>query len=460
MVAVLAPPTTSWTRRRDDALLVGVCTVLSRQLHLPVLVVRLVVALPMLLALPALLLMPLLYIAWSDLRLALALASPPVLGYVALWWTLPDDSASVRTESMRASTAAVRGLPGSAAAVSPSSASRTALRWIALSLVVGVATVILLATLGIDLLQLMPGVRLHDPAQVNELGVLLLLGGLMTAAVALGLAPLADLDRDRWSGRVDRAPGAALAALLTGAALLLVATAFTVTLVVGARPAAQLLAAALAMLGMTALMLGPWARRLWRGIHEEAGERAVLQHRQETTAHLHDSVLQTLTVLQRPGVEAEEMRALARIQERELRRWLYRASADDDAPADVRAAVEELCAELEDLHGREVHTVVVGEAPLTERTSALLGALREATVNACRHAGEGIDVFVDLGENSLEAYVRDRGPGFDPELLPEDRLGVRESILGRMRRAGGSAAVRPAPGGGTEISLELPVSTR
>lgn len=460
MVAVLLPSTASWTRHRHESLLAGVCAVLSRQLRLPVWLVRAAITVPVLVVLPALPLLPVFYDLWADLRLAFTLAAPPVLGYVALWWALPDDSASVREQSMRASAAAVRGLPSAVVAEPPPRMLRTVLRWSALALLVGVAAVILLITIGVDLLQLLPGAQFRDPIHVDALGTLLLLGGLMSAAVTVGLVPLADLDRDRWSGRPGHAPGRALAALLAGSALLLLATALTVTLVVGPRQAVQLLGATLAVAGMIALLLVPWGRRLWRGVREEAGERAVLQHHQETTAHLHDSVLQTLTVLQRPGADAEEMRALARIQERELRRWLYRAGADDDAPAEVRTAVETLTAELEDLHGHDVHTVIVGEAPLAERTGALLGALREATVNACRHAGEGIDVFVDIGEDTIEAYVRDRGPGFDPATLPEDRLGVRESIIGRMRRAGGTATVRPAPGGGTEVALVLPRRTR
>lgn len=460
MVAVLLPSTASWTRHRDESLLAGVCAVLSRQLHVPVWVVRIAVVLPALLAVPALLLLPAFYAAWAELRLAFTLAAPSALGYIALWWALPDDSAHVRKQSMRASAAAVRGLPSVALAERPPSVQRTVLRWLGLTAVAGISTVIALATLGVDFLQLLPGARFLDPIQVDSFGVLLLLGGLMCAGVTLGLVPLADLDRDRWSGRPGRAPGPALAALLGGSALLLLATALTVMLVVGPRLALQLLAATLAVAGMVALLLVPWGRRLWSGVREEAGERAVLQHHQETTAHLHDSVLQTLTVLQRPGADAEEMRTLARQQERELRRWLYRASADDDAPAEMRTAVETLTAELEDLHGHDVHTVIVGDAPLTERTAALLGALREATVNACRHAGEGIDVFVDISEDAVEAFVRDRGPGFDPSTLPEDRLGVRESIIGRMRRAGGTASVRPAPGGGTEVALMLPRRTR
>lgn len=106
-----------------------------------------------------------------------------------------------------------------------------------------------------------------------------------------------------------------------------------------------------------------------------------------------------------------------------------------------------------------MRTVVVGDGPLTDRQRPLLAALREAVLNACRHGGGDVDVFVDIAPESVTAFVRDRGDGFDMAAVPEDRLGVRESILGRMDRAGGEATVGPAPGGGTEVMLRMPAPT-
>ena len=397
---------------------------------------------------------------WGDVRLLLTLAAPSVLGYVALWWALPDDSTQVREESLRASAASVRGMPGSAQAAAPGT-PLLALRWLAMALLVSTATAVLLGTFGIDTLQLVPGLTFTDHTAVDTFGVLILLVATMCGAVMLGVAPLADLDRARWSGQTTSIPGPALLALAAGVLALLFATSLAALVLLGSRQAAMLLVAALSLTALLALLLVPWGRRLWRGFREETEQRAVIQHHRETSAHLHDSVLQTLVLMQRPGSDEEEMRRLARLQERELRRWLYRQGSEEEAPeVAVRAAVEALTAELEDMHGVDVPTVVVGDARREARTAALLGALREAVTNACRHAKEGIDVFVDIREDQIDAFVRDRGPGVDLAQVPPDRLGVRESIIGRMERAGGTATVGRAPGAGTEVILSLPRGRR
>lgn len=461
-MVVLHPPAASWRRRRDGAVLAGVCAVLARQLHAPVALLRVLTALPMLMVAPAIVFMLNPYALWGELRVTLALASPAILGYVLLWWSLPDDSAAQRETALLSAVAAVRGRPDAQHSPPPATPpARRMLRWLTLAGLVGAATVIVLVTAGFDLVEVVTGWMFPDPQQVAAAVTMAALVGVMGAAVTFGLMPLGDLDRDRWEGRASRAPATALAALLVGLGGLLLATVLAVTVVVGARGATMLLLASAAVIALLALLLVPWGRRLWAGLRDETEQRAVMQHHRETTAHLHDSVLQTLTVMQRPGTEVEEVRLLARQQERELRRWLYRDGvAEDAAHTELRAAVEALTAEIEDAHGTDVHTVVVGDAGLGDHLRPLLGALREAIVNACLHGRDEVDVFVDVSGSGIEAFVRDRGPGFDLAAVPADRLGVRESIIGRMHRAGGSASVRPAPGGGTEVVLGLAWSRR
>ena len=189
------------------------------------------------------------------------------------------------------------------------------------------------------------------------------------------------------------------------------------------------------------LVLAPWAWQLAR-------ER----ERADLAARVHDSVLQTLTLIQKDPADA---RRLARRQERELRSWLYpdRASAAEGTLAD---AVESAAAEIEELHGVRVDVVRTGNAPLDERTRALVLAAREAMANAARHSGsEEVSVFLDAGEEGISLYVRDRGAGFDLTAVAADRRGLAESIRGRMERVGGIARIESAPGAGTDVELGL-----
>ncbi|MEE1651764.1 hypothetical protein V1260_13330 [Brachybacterium sp. J144] len=458
-MTALTPTADAWTRRPGAAPLAGVCAALSRALRVPVRVVRAAVLLPALPLLPALLLLGDLGSTWSAVRALLVLAAPSVLGYAALWWALPDGSGDHDELPLPDGTAAVRGRPREAAEAEPAPRRRGLRggRWLLAAAILGAVAVLLVVTVGADLVRLLSGTGTVQPASANGIAGAAVLVGMACAGVALGLMPLGDLDRDRWAGRTSSMPLGAGLALLGGLALLLLALLVAVASTAGQTLALQLALVALGVLALLALLLVPWGRRLWAGLREETEQRAVMQHHRETTAHLHDSVLQTLVVLQRPGTAAEEMRRIARVQERELRRWLYRDGASEvDAATEMRAAVEELTARIEDSHGVEVSTVIVGDAPLEERHRPLLGALQEATLNACRHGREGVDVFVDVSPAQVQAFVRDRGPGFELAEVPADRLGVRESIIGRMERAGGRAEVRRAPGGGTEVALILP----
>jgi signal transduction histidine kinase/phage shock protein PspC (stress-responsive transcriptional regulator) len=209
-----------------------------------------------------------------------------------------------------------------------------------------------------------------------------------------------------------------------------------------------------------ALILAPFLWRLGRNLAGERAERIRSQERAELAAHLHDSVLQTLTLMQKRADDPREVAALARRQERELRDWLA-ADGERSPEASFAAALRAAAESIEDDHRVAIEVVVVGDRELDETAEAVLGAAREAMLNAARHAGGAgpIRVYAEAGETGIEAFVRDRGPGFDPDAVAADRRGVRESIVGRMQRAGGRAEVGPTPGGGTEVALTIADTT-
>ncbi len=219
------------------------------------------------------------------------------------------------------------------------------------------------------------------------------------------------------------------------------------------------LTAAVAVLTGIALLAGPWLVRMSQDLSEERTMRIRAQERAEVAAHVHDSVLHTLTLIQRNAEDPGEVRRLARAQERELRNWLYRpeGTGKDEEPETLAEAVKRAAAEVEDKHGVPLEVVVVGDCPLDEKLTAQIQAAREAMVNAAKYGGEGgaVQVYAEVEGRTVFVSVKDRGPGFDLDAVPEDRMGVRESIMGRMRRNGGSARLRSAPDGGTEVELEM-----
>jgi signal transduction histidine kinase len=202
------------------------------------------------------------------------------------------------------------------------------------------------------------------------------------------------------------------------------------------------------------LVLGPWAWRLAAERDAERTARIRTQERAEMAARVHDSVLQTLALVQREAADPRRVAALARRQERELRSWLY----PDPHAADghgLAAAIDAAAAEVEELHGVPVELVRTGDAPLDDRVEALVRAAREAMANAARHSGaEEVSAFVDVGDDEIAIYVRDRGRGFDPAALPQGAHGIAESIRGRMARAGGTATLASSADG-TEVELRL-----
>ncbi|MET9531419.1 MULTISPECIES: PspC domain-containing protein [unclassified Streptomyces] len=223
----------------------------------------------------------------------------------------------------------------------------------------------------------------------------------------------------------------------------------------------NVLTAALAVVAGIVLLVGPWLIRMTQDLSQERLMRIRAQERAEVAAHVHDSVLHTLTLIQRNAEQPGEVRRLARAQERELRAWLYRPEGTgkdkDDEPETLAEAVKQSAAEVEDKHGVPLEVVVVGDCPLDEKLSAQMQAAREAMVNAAKYGGEGgaVQVYAEVEGRTVFVSVRDRGPGFDLDAVPGDRMGVRESIIGRMQRNGGTASLRSAPDGGTVVELEM-----
>ncbi|MEZ7004469.1 PspC domain-containing protein [Streptomyces sp. AD55] len=284
---------------------------------------------------------------------------------------------------------------------------------------------------------------------------------LVGAGVALVWRQADNARRARWAevGRDRRT----VTLLRTVAGVLLV-TAGTSGIFVLQGSAAHLgsvLQAALAVLVGVTLLAGPYLVRMTQDLSEERLMRIRAQERAEVAAHVHDSVLHTLTLIQRNAENAGEVRRLARAQERDLRNWLYKPEGngkdEDEEPATLAEAVKKNAAEVEDKHGVPLEVVVVGDCPLDEGIAAQMQAAREAMVNAAKYGGEGgaVQVYAEVEGRTVFVSVRDRGPGFDLDAIPADRMGVRESIIGRMERNGGTARLRAVPGGGTEVELEM-----
>ncbi|MGZ4490912.1 MAG: ATP-binding protein [Nocardioidaceae bacterium] len=296
-------------------------------------------------------------------------------------------------------------------------------------------------------------------------------GSVLFWPVLLGVVGLAVLwrqadeaQRERWldsTGRVGivkavvgRGGVASYARLAAGIGLLMAALAvFAVQTgnlgVVGD----VLLAGVLGVAGL-ALMVGPWLFRLAGDLSEERAARVRQQERADVAAHLHDSVLQTLALIQKHADEGRTVATLARAQERDLRSWLYGDEAHPETS--VAQALRSAAAEVEDAHGLPVYVVTVGDTAATEALRPVVLAAREAMVNAAKHSGaDKVDVFAEMADGTVEVFVRDRGRGFDQDQVPTDRLGVRHSIVDRMERHRGTAEIRTAAGEGTEVRLSM-----
>ncbi len=203
--------------------------------------------------------------------------------------------------------------------------------------------------------------------------------------------------------------------------------------------------------GALILVLGPW---LWQ-LSAERTERIRLAERAEVAARIHDSVLQTLALVQRHASDAPRVTALARRQERELRRWLY--GGGYGASVTFADALADAVADTEEAHGARIELASAGDAPLDDPLTQLVLAAREAMTNAAKHStADEISVYAEAGPETVAVFVRDRGIGFDPAAVAGDRRGISDSIEARMARAGGTATVWSEPGNGTEVELTLP----
>ncbi|HVT67653.1 MAG TPA: PspC domain-containing protein [Trebonia sp.] len=224
----------------------------------------------------------------------------------------------------------------------------------------------------------------------------------------------------------------------------------------------QPLGGLLLVIAALVLLFGPWWLRIARDLMLERQARARAEERADIAARVHDSVLQTLALIQRRAEDPQVVVQLARAQERELRSWLFEGRAPGDADVSSFAeGVRQIQRDVEARHGVPVEVVTVGDCPLDEHLSALLAAAREATVNAAKWSGAAvISVFAEVEPDKVEVAVRDRGKGFDPAAVPGDRKGVAESIRGRMSRHGGEATVQSAPGEGTKVTLTVPRTAR
>lgn len=297
----------------------------------------------------------------------------------------------------------------------------------------------LAAVLGVSALSFLTGFKLLPT-------VALLLGG--TGVMAAWFAMDKGVATLRSRGGVIVAAGALL--VLSGVIVLVVRWEST-------RALTSALAAVLLTLGGIGALAVPLWLRLWEALTTAQREEAAANERAEIASRLHDSVLQTLALIQKSADNPPEVRRLARGQERQLRNWLFSDSAKPLTAESIFAALELACGEVEDLYGVEMKLVTVGaDVPMADRLLSLVMAAREAMVNAAKHAGvSSVDVYAESLAGTVEVFVRDRGVGFDPEAIPADRHGVRDSIRARVERAGGRVSIHSAPGRGTEVHVSL-----
>lgn len=301
-----------------------------------------------------------------------------------------------------------------------------------------------------------------DDLQFGRLTVYLWPVLLIGLGVVLVWRQADDARRAHWAEVTRRRGLLPLARSAAGVTLVALGVSGIVVVQGSVRQLGPVLQAALAVLVGVALLTGPYLVRMMQDLSEERLMRIRAQERAEVAAHVHDSVLHTLTLIQRSSEDPREVARLARAQERDLREWLYKpraAGPDEDRPEPrtLSEAVKTTAAAVEDHHGSPIEVVCVGDCPLDDRLEAQLQAAREAMVNAAKYGGEGgaIQVYAEVEGRTVFVSVRDRGPGFDLDAVPADRMGVRESVIGRMRRHGGTARVRSAPGEGTEVELEM-----
>ncbi|GAB3624406.1 ATP-binding protein [Mariniluteicoccus endophyticus] len=402
------------TREPQGAWLGGVCTGLAAHLGAPVLVLRIG------------------FVALGCVQLI------GLIAYAALWLALP---------------------PAPKAEVAPGleSASRSNLRTTTSGRrrAADVGTVLALGMMAAGLFAL---------AQFSGLGVsqaFLWPVAFAFAGVALvwRTADTAGERREKVDGPAWLAPFVARGRVLTIARMVLgmALVGAAVSMVIASQAGVEELPRVLGMTGLAlagiGLVVAPWAYRSRQALQVAREDKVRADERADMAAHLHDSVLQTLALIQRQSTDAKAVATLARRQERELRTWLYGDVIKEET---FKAALTAAAADVEDERDVPIEVVCVGDGPMDEKAEATVRAAREAMVNAAKHSGAPrISVYAEVDDDRIEVFVKDRGKGFDMADIADDRMGVKGSILGRMERHGGSARIRSAPADGTEVRLEM-----
>ncbi len=409
-----SPPTRpALLRRSEGRLLAGVTTGIAEHLGVPLAAVRVVFALLMVNGIGA-------------------------LAYVGLWLLVPDenDDGSGRTRLRRP-----RQVPRAIFRNQPGDDPHRRAKLLGY-LLLGIATSSLLGFFGLNL-----GSNSLLPLSIAGIGALLI----------WTRAP--EAQREQWSTDARRVGSrlgrrGPLLVIVSGIGLVVLGVAsFLASHDALAQARNGAIAIGATLVGV-ALVAGPWLWRLIRELSAERRERIREHERAELAAHVHDSVLQTLTLIQAQAADPDAVRRLARGQERELRSWLY-TPATGNGQAMLSTTLRAVAAEVEDAHGVAIDVVVVGDAPMDEPLAATVAAAREGMVNASKASGTPtISVFAEVSHKKVEVFVRDRGRGFDLEEVPEDRRGIRDSIVGRMARHGGKGSVRTGPTG-TEVALSV-----
>jgi signal transduction histidine kinase len=413
--APTSPAVRKATRDTRHPIIGGVAAGLARHLGVPVLWVR------------------------AGFLVAAALGGSGIMFYAGLWLVLPGDSLTDRSA------------PGL------ESASRQGRRPGRIRRLADSGPAIALVALGLGMVLTAEAI----------FGNGLVIWAVVLAVLGFGLLwrQADEAQRSRWLDQSEKLnPGRAVfgsggwaSYLRVGAGFVLVVSAVALFAVRHGRVADVydvLISAALGVVGL-AVTLGPWIWRLTNDLSEERSERVRTQERADLAAHLHDSVLQTLALIQKNASDGATVARLARSQERDLRAWLFDSTPVGDRT--LAGALREVVREIEDTYGVDVELVTVGDVALDEPLSPVVAATREAVTNAAKHAGTPVvDIYAEVAPDGVEVFVRDRGRGFDPQTVPPDRQGVRNSILDRMSRHGGTAEIRSTPETGTEVRLKLP----
>lgn len=255
--------------------------------------------------------------------------------------------------------------------------------------------------------------------------------------------------------------GTQLLSMLGGIALILIGWAIYVSNVTyvgwGTSPR-RIMLSGFIMIACIVLAVMPWANAMLQRLSREQALKEREEERADMTAHLHDGVLQTLALIQLHFEDPSTVFTLARGQERELREWLYQERSTSDRS--VSAGLKQIAAEVEDEHGKPIEVVTVGDAHPSAQTDALLDATRQALVNAVTHSSEPVSLYCEATDTTVEVFVRDHGEGFDIDAIPPDRLGIRESIIGRIKRRGGTVEIVSRAGWGTEVRMHMPIALK